>query len=180
MELIHDLAEMNQELDPSRVLTELGEFNAKKKYFSKQFVWKAAEKTDPLTWWTGICSNTELSRIAEAILSCPPTSASVERSFSVLGNIHSAKRNKLTTQRAGRLAFISHNMKLHHDFISTRSQKTGNSSLPSTTVQTKSVERMSEDEELQYISSSDQENSDDFSVHDSSEYSDELMEDKND
>ena len=42
----------------------------------------------------------------------PPTSAACERSFSTYGNIHMAKRNRLTTARAGKLVLISQNMKL--------------------------------------------------------------------
>lgn len=191
MELIHDLAEMDPELNTSTVLSELGEFNAKKKFFAKQFVWKAAEKTDPVTWWTGICSITELSKIAEAILSCPPTSAAAERSFSVHGNIHSAKRNKLTTRRAGKLVYISHNIQLLGDFnfLSTQSQRTPQSasstpkrgeqvSPPPPEFDNSSLPSVTEDwqEELEASNSSDEENSDSFtqiSLHDSSEYSDE-------
>ena len=41
-----------------------------------------------------------------------PTSAAVERSFSKYANIHSLKRNKLTTERAAKLVYIAHNLKL--------------------------------------------------------------------
>ena len=214
MELIHNLAEMDPELNTSTVLSELGEFNAKKKFFAKQFVWKAAEKTDPVTWWTGICSITELSKVAEAILYCPPTSAAAERSFSVHDNIHSAKKNKLTTRRAGKLVYISQNIELLGDFnfLSTKSRRTSqtasstpksgeqvpppppefdNSSLPSVTQdwqcqtsQTKSIiiptvsgKKMTEEEELEASDSSDEENSDAFTLHDSSECSDESFRD---
>ena len=46
------------------------------------------------------------------ILNLPPTSASVERSFSRHSKIHSNDRNRLTTERAAKLVFIAHNLTL--------------------------------------------------------------------
>ncbi|KAH9645083.1 hypothetical protein HF086_005628 [Spodoptera exigua] len=38
-----------------------------------------------------------------------------ERTFSIHGNIHSLKRNRLTTERAAKLAYISYNWNLLHN-----------------------------------------------------------------
>lgn len=50
--------------------------------------------------------------MAEKILTTPITSAATERSFSTFGNVHTKKRNRLTTERAGKITFIAHNYKL--------------------------------------------------------------------
>ncbi|CAI6365190.1 unnamed protein product [Macrosiphum euphorbiae] len=54
-----------------------------------------------------------LSQIAIAILSCPPTSASTERSFSTYGLLHTIERNRLTNERSAKLVYIKHNLKLN-------------------------------------------------------------------
>ena len=69
------------------------------------------EKIRPTAWWKGFCSNQELSKIASKILSLPSTTAAVERSFSTYGNIHTAKRNRLSNDTAKKLVFISQNIK---------------------------------------------------------------------
>jgi len=63
-------------------------------------------------WWKGTCFCLNLSAIPLAILEMPPTTAATERSFSIQGFIHSSKRNRLTTERAVKLTFISHNLKI--------------------------------------------------------------------
>ena len=64
-------------------------------------------------WWKGMCSLTELSKVANGILNLPPTSASVERSFSCHSYIHSPDCNRLTTDRAAKLVF-GHNLTLEN------------------------------------------------------------------
>jgi len=60
----------------------------------------------------GICFCLKLSTIALAILEMPPTTATTERSFSTQGFIHLSKQNRLTTERAAKLTFVSHNLKI--------------------------------------------------------------------
>ena len=36
----------------------------------------------------------------------------MERTFSNYGNVHTNKRNRLTTERAGRLTYVAHNLQL--------------------------------------------------------------------
>lgn len=76
------------------------------------YFWSAVQKTSPSTWWNGICSSTQLSRVASNILQLPPSSASVERSFSRHALVHSARRNRLTTDKAAKLVFIGQNLAL--------------------------------------------------------------------
>ena len=42
----------------------------------------------------------------------PASTAATERIFSKYGNVHTNKRNRLTTERAGRLTYVAHNLKL--------------------------------------------------------------------
>lgn len=71
------------------------------------------EKLHPLEWWNMFYEKTKLAQLAALkILSIPVTSAAVERSFSTFGNIHSKKRNRLSTKRAAKLTYISHNWRL--------------------------------------------------------------------
>lgn len=93
------------------MLSEAAELQSKSNFFAKPFVWVAAKKTSVCNWWKGICGNTQLSKIACRILSLPPTSAAVERSFSKHAFIHTSKRNRLTNERAFKLTYISNNLK---------------------------------------------------------------------
>ena len=74
-----------------------------------------------MTWWVGMFCGTELSSIAAHILSMPASTAATERSFSAYGNIHSIKRNRLTTTKAGKSAYVLHNLELLNS--STRKQQ---------------------------------------------------------
>ena len=64
----------------------------------------------PVSWWNSCCTNQELSKIAGRLLKLPSTTAAVERSFSCNSNIHTAKRNRLTNDRASKLVFVSQNI----------------------------------------------------------------------
>lgn len=66
------------------------------------------EKVTPLTWWNSFCSSTNLCVIANKVLSVPATSAATERSFSTFSNIHTKKRNRLTTSNASKITFVAH------------------------------------------------------------------------
>ena len=109
MEVIHHIALSLPSIDETKVLGDLANYRSKEQIFSKPFVWKAVNQTSPTSWWNGICGSTQLSKIAAAVLNLPPTSAAVERSFSRHSFIHSAKRNRLTTERAAKLVFIAQN-----------------------------------------------------------------------
>lgn len=58
----------------------------------------------------------KLSKVATRILTAPCTSAVTERSFSKLGYIHSKRRNRLTCERAVKIAYISYNWDLLNKF----------------------------------------------------------------
>lgn len=112
-EFIHKCASnMYNEEDTVLVLKQLAEFRLSEGYFAKPYVVQTSKELDALLFWKGICINLKLSAVAIKILEMPATSAATERSFSTYGNIHNAKRNCLTTERAGQLAYVSHNLKL--------------------------------------------------------------------
>lgn len=112
MEVIQQIAENIPGINQHKVLGEVAAFRAKENRFRKPFIWASVEQMSPTSWWNGICCDTELSKVAAGVLNLPPTSASVERSFSRHSNIHSAKRNRLTNERAAKLVYISHNLAL--------------------------------------------------------------------
>ncbi|KAI5641320.1 hypothetical protein NE865_06358 [Phthorimaea operculella] len=63
--------------------------------------------------WGKNSSRRQMShKIATRILTAPCTSAAVERSFSLHGNIHNRKRNGLTSERAAKIAYIAYNWNL--------------------------------------------------------------------
>ncbi|CAH0406001.1 unnamed protein product [Chilo suppressalis] len=102
--------------DNSDVVTDLANYKARDGFWRKRFIWVQVENISPVTWWKGLCSSKNLSRIAVRILTAPCTSAATERSFSKHGHIHSKKRNRLTTEEAAKLAFASYNWDLLHEY----------------------------------------------------------------
>jgi len=105
-------------LHQTDVLCDLANYRTNSGLWARDFVWNClntksdSNKMSIITWWNGICSSTNLAIVATAILQCPPTSASTERSFSTYGLVHTAKRNRLTTDRASKLVYVKHNLKL--------------------------------------------------------------------
>ena len=77
-----------------------------------RYIDRIVDYTSPITWWNGMCSSTELSKVASGILSLPPTSASVERACSHHSHMRSSDCNRLTTDRAAKLVFIAYNLAL--------------------------------------------------------------------
>ena len=112
MQAIYEIAAHMPNVDGNHIIAELADYRSKSNLFSKQFVWSAVQKTSPSSWWNGICSSTHISHVASNILQLPPTSASVERSFSRHALVHSTRRNRLTTDRAAKLVFIGQNLAL--------------------------------------------------------------------
>ena len=80
--------------------------------YTKDYLWEAAKCCPSWIWWKGMCSSTQLSHIASSILSLPATSAATERSFSTYEMTHTKKRSRLTNERAAKLVYIRHNLKL--------------------------------------------------------------------
>ncbi|XP_022817532.1 zinc finger BED domain-containing protein RICESLEEPER 2-like [Spodoptera litura] len=113
MKFIHDVSK-SLNID---VGVDLANYRAKQGLWSRPFIWKNVAEMDPVVWWRGLCKSKLLSRVAVRILTAPCTSAATERSFSMHAHIHSHKRNRLTTDRAAKIAFISYNWNLLHNHI---------------------------------------------------------------
>ena len=97
-------------LDSSKVHQDCVLYSAKDGFYAMPFSWKNIVNISPVSWWNGYCTNQELSKIVGRLLKFPSTTAAVERSFSCYGNIHAAKRNRLTNDRASKLVFVSQNI----------------------------------------------------------------------
>lgn len=96
------------------MMADLANYQNKEEAWAMRFIWISVNNVSPLVWWKTYGMSTDLGSIALRILSAPITSAATERSFSTFGWIHSAKRNRLTTPRAGKLTYIAHNWRLLH------------------------------------------------------------------
>lgn len=95
-------------MDASQILADIANYRTRQDIWSNNFIWKCVEKVTPLTWWNSFCSSTNLCVIANKVLSVPATSAATERSFSTFSNIHTKKRNRLTTSNASKITFVAH------------------------------------------------------------------------
>ena len=111
--------------DKAQFCRELAAFKTKSGAYGMTYVWHGVCSTDclpdllrdhnelpPLTWWLAFFERSVLYPLAERVLSIVATSASVERSFSTQGGIHSKARNRLLGHRVEKLVKISYNRRL--------------------------------------------------------------------
>ena len=67
---------------------------------------------DPINYWRHVKKNTLMEPLrrfcdmAVRLLSCPPSSAGLERTFSAFGLIHSKLRNRLSNERVMKLVRV--------------------------------------------------------------------------
>lgn len=100
----------SMKLPLAQVKAELSDYRDKQGIWARKFIWEGI--ASPLAWWRGLRGTNLIAEIAIRILSAPVTSAATERTFSTFSWIHSNKRNRLTTERAAKIAYLSHNWKL--------------------------------------------------------------------
>lgn len=84
-------AAQNMKIDESAMLDEIANHET------------AANSMCPLQGWKTFYSQSPLLTIAVHVLSAPITSAATEPANSTFGWIHNNKRNRLKTQRAGKI-----------------------------------------------------------------------------
>ena len=73
-----------------------------------QFSTQVRENVSPITWWSATTGTTkEEQQLAIKFLSATSSTAGVERIFSTFGIVHSSIRNKLGTEKAGKLVFVN-------------------------------------------------------------------------
>ena len=108
--------------DNSQIIGEITNFRTKSNIFNKPLIWSAtkvvtsAYKTSsnitPADWWTSWFSTSALHDVAVKLLQMPASAASCERNWSTWGMVHSKLRNRLLTNRSGKLVYIKYNLKL--------------------------------------------------------------------
>jgi len=76
--------------------------------WGNQFIWDSTKTKKTIRWGKGLCRSSPLQNIAIRILSIPSTSAATERSFSTFASNHTKSRNKLITERATKMTYITH------------------------------------------------------------------------
>jgi hypothetical protein len=97
---------------------EIADYRDKEGLWQRPFVWEGLKDSEkekaisPMLWWRGLKGTCVLADVAVRILGAPVTSAATERTFSTFSWIHCKKRNRLTTERAGQIAYLSHNWNL--------------------------------------------------------------------
>jgi len=78
---------------------------------------RIVETLTPLEWWKE-CQNCNLPqglvKLTETLFNLPASSASIERSFSTLGNILTKKRNRLGIEKAEKLCYIYQTRKMYN------------------------------------------------------------------
>ena len=99
------------DLDEDKVLGSLAKYTSKQELWDGDAIWQSCQHISSATWWKGLCGPKALSPVA-SILQIPPTSASSERNWSLLGNTHSKARNKLTNIRVEKCMAIRANLRL--------------------------------------------------------------------
>jgi len=100
------------------IMEDLSNYQSKNDKFAKKFTWENSLLSEPLKWWQFFNHISPLSKVAVRILSAPCTSAATKRTFSTFSWIYNKKRNKLTTERAGKLTYLSYNWKLKNKMCS--------------------------------------------------------------
>lgn len=171
MKFLSDLCSNNPRFEENKltILNELSEYCAKSGLWANDFLWQVCSSVshDSMNWWKGFCKKTELKNIALAVLGLPASSAATERSFSRYGFLHSAKRNKLTVERGGKLVYCSHylSMKKRNENLLIDEGTFGGINQPSCARRNSEEQPPPSDLEVS-SSDSDSEASEAYSVHD--------------
>ncbi|TVU50507.1 hypothetical protein EJB05_01880 [Eragrostis curvula] len=104
----------DEDMQDQVVNTELRLFQTKKGSFAKKLA-RTYQNFDynPASWWRLYGTETPgLQRLAVRILSLTSSSSGCERNWSIFEQIHTKRRNRLTTERLNLLVFIQFNSKL--------------------------------------------------------------------
>lgn len=97
---------------------DIADYRDKEGLWRRSFIWEGVKESDdekgisPMLWWRELRGTCVLADVALRILGGPVTSAATERTFSTFSFIHSKRRNRLTTERAGQITYLSHNWNL--------------------------------------------------------------------
>lgn len=114
MEFIDD--QVTKMFDPeaaTEIIRELSEYRAKEGFFGNSYVKKSSLNVDSVVWWKGTCFNSKLGKIAVNLLQMPATNVAKDNSYNV---IHRAEQNMLSLEKAGKLTFVSNNLRFLKKF----------------------------------------------------------------
>jgi hypothetical protein len=95
------------ELDDDQFVDEWHNYLYKESYFKSNSLWQPSITKNPNRFWKSVlalCPN--LSVFASRLFAIPPNSATSERIWSLFGNIHTERRNRLKPERVVKLAKI--------------------------------------------------------------------------
>ena len=72
------------------------------------FTLEVLKNTDPLAWWKSQSSmlDKNILSLVEQLFTARASTAGIERIFSTFGLVHSKLRNRLQTEKAGKLVFL--------------------------------------------------------------------------
>ncbi|KAL1448509.1 hypothetical protein WDU94_006621, partial [Cyamophila willieti] len=104
----------NMGFESLNIKKQVADYRDKSALFEKQFMWEDLEKICPSLWWRTLRGTCDLAEVALKILGAPTSSAATERTFSTFAWIHSDRRNRLSSDRAAKITYISQNWKLLH------------------------------------------------------------------
>lgn len=90
-------------------VTDYISFTAKSAPFPQSLFSPESLKISAVIWWKSLkrykLVNQQFVNFAICVLSCPASSAAIERIFSSFGNVHTKARNRLGVERASKLVF---------------------------------------------------------------------------
>lgn len=100
------------------IYAELLSFINKRDIYADSHYWNTAvlSAVHPLDWWKSHFK-TDLSELAQDLLSIIPSSGTAERNWSTFGYIHSKSRNRLRNERVEKLVFLYSNAHLTESFV---------------------------------------------------------------
>ncbi|CAG4982713.1 unnamed protein product [Colias eurytheme] len=112
-------------IEAGRVLKDMAEFREKENFFdATKAIWTPVKELEPRIWWKTFASNSAIAKIAQKILSVPPSSAASKRNWSLFSRTHTKLRNRLHNSGTVKLISIRSNLNLF------RRESTNNVTVP--------------------------------------------------
>ena len=95
------------------VMKEHSLYRSRQGIFARESAAQSAKELAPHQWWAQYGSTApSMQEVAMKVLAHPPSATSVERVNSEFSYVHDKKRNRLSHERAGKLVFVHHNLRV--------------------------------------------------------------------
>ncbi|XP_031131697.1 uncharacterized protein LOC116033083 [Ipomoea triloba] len=105
-------------------------FHSREGFFGLSQAKSTVHKRTPIEWWTQYGDGTpELQKFAIKVLGLTCSSSGCERNWSAFNQVHTKRRNRLTTTRMNALVYILYNKKLKDKHLKLKSLANGEDSL---------------------------------------------------